>query len=117
MVNADGGLVELAVRVALRNACEAVRELGCVHAADAPIVIAWDTTDTDIWVAVIDRGTGIAPGLLDPFEFAATTKDEGVHFGVGLALARRAAQSLGGTAAIRSDGPRGITFTLRWPLR
>lgn len=113
-IDSDRRLVELIVRAGLRNACEAVATLGV--SSSSPILVTWDQTDRDTWVSIIDEGAGPPAGLVDPFEFAATTKDGAEHFGVGLALARRAARSLGGSVELRAGTNHGAEYELRWPV-
>jgi signal transduction histidine kinase len=113
LVLGDRRLLELAVRTALINACEAILEFGST--SDRSIVVAWDRTERDVWVAVIDEGPGLPDDLVDPFEFATTTKNAERHLGVGLAVARRAAMTLGGRAELRQGPLVGATFEVRWP--
>ncbi len=113
MMVGDQRLVEMIARAGLRNACEAVIGFGGVE--ETPVVLTWDSTDRDVWFVVLDRGPGPPADLLDPFEFAATTKDGAEHFGVGLALARRAATTLGGTATLRRARAGGAIFEARFP--
>ena len=61
-------------------------------------------------IEVIDRGSGMAPDVLDrvgePFF---TTKQPGYGMGLGLFLTRAVVERLGGTLTIESDPPRGTT--------
>jgi PAS domain S-box-containing protein len=67
-------------------------------------------------VEVADNGTGIAPENQSRiFTYGFTTKKDG--HGFGLHSAAKAAQDLGGSLAVKSDGVgRGATFTLELPL-
>jgi signal transduction histidine kinase len=114
MMVGDRSLVELIARAGIRNACEAVIDLGVSE--EIPVVLTWDSTDRDVWFVVLDRGPGPPAHLLDPFEFAATTKDGADHFGIGLALARRAATTLGGNVTLRGGATGGAIFEARFPL-
>ena len=66
-------------------------------------------------VVVHDNGMGIAPELLTRiFQYGFTTREEG--HGFGLHSSALAAQELGGSLAVHSDGPgKGATFTLEMP--
>ena len=68
-------------------------------------------------IAVADNGSGILPEHLSRiFAHGFTTKKEGHGFGLhGAALA---AQEMGGSLAVQSEGPgRGATFTLELPMK
>jgi two-component system NtrC family sensor kinase len=58
---------------------------------------------------------GIAPEMLTRiFQYGFTTREEG--HGFGLHSSALAAQELGGSLSVHSDGPRlGATFTLELP--
>jgi signal transduction histidine kinase len=66
---------------------------------------------------VSDQGVGIAPELLTRiFEHGFTTREEG--HGFGLHFSALAAEELGGSLRVHSEGPgRGATFTLELPLQ
>jgi signal transduction histidine kinase len=66
-------------------------------------------------IVVHDNGMGIAPELLTRiFQYGFTTREEG--HGFGLHSSALAAQELGGTLSVHSDGPgKGATFTLELP--
>ena len=91
----------------LLNAMEAMPEGGSVRVADR-------TASGHIEIEISDEGPGIPKELLQrlatPF---VTTKPQGS--GLGLFLARRLAQSAGGTLAIESSEGRGTTCTVRLP--
>jgi signal transduction histidine kinase len=67
-------------------------------------------------IEIHDNGMGIAPELLTRiFQYGFTTREEG--HGFGLHSSALAAQELGGTLTVHSDGPgRGATFTLEIPF-
>jgi signal transduction histidine kinase len=69
-----------------------------------------------VQVAVSDNGVGIAPeNLTRIFQHGFTTRKDG--HGFGLHNAALAAQEMGGTLRVHSDGTgRGATFTLELPL-
>ncbi|QRK13758.1 HAMP domain-containing protein [Archangium violaceum] len=66
-------------------------------------------------IVIHDNGTGIGPEMLTRiFQYGFTTRDDG--HGFGLHSSALAAQELGGTLTVHSDGPgRGATFTLELP--
>jgi signal transduction histidine kinase len=68
-------------------------------------------------ITIQDKGMGIAPEMLTRiFQYGFTTREEG--HGFGLHSSALAAQELGGTLTVHSDGPnRGATFTLELPYQ
>ncbi len=103
---------ELIVCNALTNACESTLAAGA--GGPEPIALTFGTTDREGWIGILDHGVGLPAGF-EPFAFAVSRGKEG-HDGVGLALARRAARSIGGEASLiqREDG--GATFRLTFPV-
>ncbi|WP_395839667.1 ATP-binding protein [Archangium violaceum] len=69
-----------------------------------------------ILIEVRDNGVGIAPEMLTRiFQYGFTTRKEG--HGFGLHSSALAAQELGGSLTVHSDGPGlGATFTLELPV-
>lgn len=102
----DGEAIRAALLNLVLNAIEACGPGGNVE-------IAFAQRNGEIDLRVIDSGPGLAPGiaetLFDPF---VTTKPEGV--GLGLALARQAAEIHGGVVTAARVGDRTV-FTIRLP--
>jgi len=106
----DVGQVDLAVCNGLRNAVEAVSEVG--DPGRARILITWGVTDRDAWVTILDRGDGISQSIRVGSNRPQTTKVG--HQGVGLLIATRAARALGGEIEVVRREPFGTRFELRW---
>jgi len=116
IVRGDSGRVEMIIQNALRNAVDSSAE-AAKNALGGEIVLTWDATDRDVWIAVLDRGIGLRPGADKAFEVGVTTKPKADHLGMGLAIARRAAHSLGGQVSLSPREGGGASFELRWPGR
>ncbi|HUH12404.1 MAG TPA: ATP-binding protein [Longimicrobiales bacterium] len=68
-------------------------------------------------ISVEDTGSGIPAALLDQvFEPFVTTKEPGKGTGLGLAVAARLIDAMGGTITIRSEEGKGTAFTVLLPL-
>jgi signal transduction histidine kinase len=68
-------------------------------------------------ISVSDRGIGIAPEdlphIFEPFYRSPSVRRLQIHgTGLGLALAKQVAESVGGTLSVTSEPGRGSTFTL-----
>lgn len=77
---------------------------------------------THLEIDVSDDGPGIEPEWHEAIFEAFRRVDDVQHpdsSGLGLALIRKAARSLGGEVTVHSEAPkaRGTTFTVRWPLK
>jgi signal transduction histidine kinase len=109
----DPTLVEIVISNAIRNAVEAVETL-YPNGEVPPVVVTWGDSDSEIWVGVLDKGRGPPTSLQGAFEIGRTTKKD--HLGMGLAIARQAAQSLSGTVDLspRAEGG-GTLFEFKWP--
>jgi signal transduction histidine kinase len=114
LVVGDSSLVEIAAANGLRNAIEAVEEIGLKEAVPTPVVVNWGETDRDIWVVVLDKGSGPPNAIERAFEIGSTTKEN--HLGMGLATARQAVQSMSGTISLSLRAETGgARFEIRWP--
>jgi PAS domain S-box-containing protein len=107
-VMADRGRLQQVLLNLLSNAVKYNREGGIVR------IICTGPAHGRIWVEVRDTGIGIAPEMMDrlftPFERlgAEQTRVEGT--GLGLALARRLVEAMGGTIRAESVPGEGSTF-------
>lgn len=112
IVVADQALIELALTNGVRNALESAAAVEGQQ--KPPVVIAWDDTDSDYWVTVLDEGIGIPAGKTSSiFEIGVTLKRD--HLGMGLALAKQAVTSLRGEISLAPRTPRGATYKFSWP--
>jgi signal transduction histidine kinase len=109
IVLSDAAFLEIIVANAVRNAVEASTGLQ----PSEPIVVTWDATERDYWIAVLDRGCGLPSGSQKIFEIGSTTKKG--HFGMGLATAKQAALSLNGRISFLPRDGGGVRFEFRWP--
>src|SRR5207302_9990647 len=112
LIISDARLLQLAVCNGLRNAIEAVVEGGSSE-LDA-IIITWGATDVDYWITVIDHGPGLAGPVESAFEIGKSTKQGQGRRGFGLAIARQAMQTLGGTVSLLPAVRGGTRYELRW---
>jgi signal transduction histidine kinase len=110
MITSDPALVRFAIRNGIRNALEAVAVANPTE--PHPIIINWGETDIDYWVAVLDRGVGIVGPVEAAFEIGKTTKQG--HSGFGLAVARQAIETLGGTVRLEPGTDGGTLYEARW---
>ncbi len=108
-VHGSWALVDLIISNALRNALEAEAATGNAR----PVVVTWGTTDAEAWVSVLDRGVGLPPSSDRAFDIGTSSKRE--HMGMGLAIAKQAARSLGGTIRLSPREGGGVAFEFRWP--
>jgi signal transduction histidine kinase len=97
----------------VRNAKDACNETG--H-TDKRIVVRMTDAPHAVRISVTDNGVGIsAANLVRVFNHGFTTKPKG--HGFGLHSGALAAQELGGSLTVQSDGPgQGATFTLELPF-
>ena len=110
VITSDRALVRMAVSNGIRNAVEAV--LDSARSEPHPIIVTWGETDVDYWTAVLDRGTGVVGPLESAFGIGKTTKKG--HSGFGLAIARQAIETLGGSCTLQPTTEGGTQFEIRW---
>lgn len=82
-------------------------------------VRAW-LQEHQVWVAVIDTGTGIAsedlPHIFERFWRSESSRAYSSGSGIGLAIARRLVELQGGKIEVESELGRGSTFRFSLPL-
>lgn len=107
LARADGALLRHALASLLSNAAEAMREGGVCVLRLSRGESAWR-------IDVQDTGSGIASRDLEAVQQAfVTSKPQGM--GLGLMLARRIVERLGGQLSIQSELGRGTTVSLTVP--
>ena len=101
----------------MNNACK------FTQGGEVRVRVSADSSTGEDWlvVAVADTGIGIDPKNLSRLFNAFSQADASVSrryggTGLGLALARRFSQMMGGDIEVESEPNRGSTFTLRLPL-
>jgi signal transduction histidine kinase len=108
---ADRARLWMALTNGIRNAIESSETIDV--SVRQPIVINWNRTDTEFWISVLDCGVGLKDSVEHLFEIKVSTKPN--HLGMGLATARQAMMSIGGTATISQRENVGVKFEVRWP--
>lgn len=111
LVIADESLLEIIIRNGLRNAIEATSSTSPSNS----VVVTWNRTDSDYRIAILDQGPDLPLEIDRLFEIGKSTKTD--HLGMGLALARQAAQSLGGRLTLEPRAEGGARFRFTWPRR
>jgi len=109
-IRSDRGRIEQVLGNLLSNAIK--------YGPGKPIDIAVETDRENVWVAVSDRGIGIAPEHLERifvrFERAVSARNYG-GLGLGLYIVRQIVEALGGTIHVLSRPGAGATFTVVLP--
>jgi nitrogen fixation/metabolism regulation signal transduction histidine kinase len=112
----DADHIEQALINLVRNAADAALSPDAVGGDAARVEISWQTSGTEVVIAVLDNGPGLsnAGNLFVPFY---TTKPGGT--GIGLVLAQQIAQAHRGSVQLanRTDGRAGCRADLRLPLQ
>jgi signal transduction histidine kinase len=75
----------------------------------------------EVWISVQDRGVGInssdLPHIFEPFYRSPSIVDAQIHgTGLGLAVAKRIAEAMGGRLSATSEVGVGSVFTLHLPV-
>ncbi|MCH7931837.1 MAG: ATP-binding protein [Proteobacteria bacterium] len=115
VVFGDRSLIKLILINALRNAIEST--ISAAPSDSEPLVMSWGDTDVDTWVTILDRGIGLPLAFDRAFAIGETTKSKQGHQGMGLAIAKQAADSIDGTVDLRPRDEGGAAFDVRWPHR
>jgi signal transduction histidine kinase len=98
VVRGDKTLTAIVFCNALRNALEATAALE--KEIQKPVVVTWGETEKDYWLSIVDNGIGLPGGFERIFGIGTTSKID--HLGMGLAMARQAAASMGGDVLVFS---------------
>ncbi|ORE94229.1 Nodulation protein V [Stappia sp. 22II-S9-Z10] len=94
------------------NAVQAMRD---TPPAEREVIVDVSRVETEVAVAITDRGSGIDPAHIDRlFEAFYTTKPGGM--GMGLQICRATIESFGGTLDVRNNEAKGATFAFTLPL-
>ncbi len=114
-VRVDRAGVERILVNLVDNACKYARQAG-----EAPLELDCQATARDVRLCVSDHGPGLTPGarrrLFRPFEKSAVDAAHSAPgVGLGLALSRRLARTMGGELELLATGPSGTRFCLRLP--
>ena len=112
-IEAQAGLLGELIDVLIDNACK-FSEPG------KPITVRLHQEQSRACMAVEDQGCGIReqdlPHLFTPFFRSADVRQRGLDgVGLGLAIAKRLADALGGDLTVTSEHGRGSCFTLKLP--
>jgi nitrogen fixation/metabolism regulation signal transduction histidine kinase len=110
MITSDPTLIRFAVCNGLRNAFESVERIETP--LEHSIILSWGETEIDYWVCILDKGPGILGPMASAFEIGKTTKEG--HSGFGLAIARQAIETLGGSVNLQSAIDGGARYEARW---
>lgn len=109
LLEVDRGQLKQAFYNVIKNAFQAMEQDGLLR-------IRTDLEDEWLTVSFSDTGGGISPEQMSKiFEPYFTTKASGT--GLGLLIVRRIIREHGGEIDLVSDEGKGLTFTLRLPLR
>ncbi|MDZ7669010.1 MAG: PAS domain S-box protein [Gammaproteobacteria bacterium] len=99
----------------IRNAIDAMKEIGCRH-GNALCITSRALSDTRLEVAVTDQGPGVPDDqinlLFKPFH---TTKKDGM--GMGLSICRSIIAEHGGELSFRNNADAGATFYFTLPVQ
>lgn len=111
----DASQIDTVVGILLDNAIKYCAE-------KSTVTLALATQDGHACITVHNQGPGISaedlPHIFDRFYRADTSRTKGATpgHGLGLSIAQKLADTMGGSIAVKSDTATGITFTLRVAL-
>jgi len=112
---------DILVRMPLRTLRRIVRGLiknGLDAAPSTPVLVECRKDATRLYIEITDNGCGMAPDVVsraaEPFF---TTKEPGKGLGLGLFLAKSAAERFGGGLNVISEPGKGSTVTLFFALQ
>jgi two-component system, sporulation sensor kinase E len=109
LVEVDRDQLKQAFYNVIKNSLQAMNSGGILR-------IVTDASDEHVAIRFSDTGGGIAPEVMSRiFDPYVTTKKSGT--GLGLLVVRRIVREHGGEIDIINDEGRGITLTIRLPLR
>lgn len=109
LINSDPDLLRLALCNGVRNAVEAVNSV--TKSTAHKVVVAWELTDKEYWISIIDDGPGLLTSNGSLFEIGKTTKHG--HAGFGLAIAKQAMERLGGQVQLSPSAAGGAAYELK----
>jgi signal transduction histidine kinase len=109
------GLEQVVINLAV-NAKDAMPQGGWLHISARNRPRAAESLGNHVRLEVADTGVGIAPEALehifDPFW---STKGEGGHSGLGLAIVDSVVHQMSGTVSVHSDPGHGTAFRIDLP--
>jgi signal transduction histidine kinase len=116
----DGAAVALASEGDVATILDSFVENALAYSPpEAPVAIEWGTDGRAAFVAVLDRGSGIAPGeeeaVFERFRRGEASRGGASGTGLGLAIASTLAARWGGTVAIGNRPGGGARSELRLP--
>ena len=112
VVYGDTKLLRLALCNGLRNAIEATQITKSLGAADVGVIVSWQATDVECWIAIKDDGPGLA-GTSASFSTSNASSKPG-HAGMGLMIAKQAIDSLDGIISLSDAAQGGAIFQMEW---
>ena len=112
LMHADRDQMFRALQNLVRNAYEA---LG--GRPDAKVTIDAGRGEGQVWIDVVDNGSGVSDRTLESLFHPFRAKDKLGGSGLGLTIVREIMRAHGGEVELTQTGPAGTTFRLRLPQR